>query len=86
MFSAGTLSSTVPLHRKTLIPDLSMTHTVTFDSNGGSAIEAQSVPNSGKAVRPADPTKEGYTFKGWQQVMDAEGTLAEEAFGLGGGV
>ena len=38
---------------------------VTFDSDGGSAVEAQKVKYNEKAVKPADPTKEGYTFKGW---------------------
>ena len=41
------------------------THTVTFDSDGGSAVEAQTINEGNKATKPADPTKEGYTFKGW---------------------
>ena len=41
-----------------------MTHTVTFDSNGGSAVDAQTVDDGGKAVKPADPTRDGYTFAG----------------------
>ena len=40
-------------------------YTVTFNSNGGSAVKAQTVKNGAKAPRPADPTKSGYTFKGW---------------------
>ena len=40
-------------------------HTVTFDSNGGSAVKAQTVKNGAKASKPASPTKSGYTFKGW---------------------
>lgn len=42
-----------------------VTCTVTFDSNGGSAVTAQTVESGNKATKPADPTKEGYTFKGW---------------------
>lgn len=38
---------------------------VTFDTDGGSAIEKQSVVNGGKVTRPADPTKENNTFAGW---------------------
>ena len=40
-------------------------YTVTFDSNGGSAVKAQAVKNGAKAPRPADPAKSGYLFKGW---------------------
>ena len=40
--------------------------TVTFDSDGGSEVEAQEVEENATAEKPADPTKEGFTFKGWQ--------------------
>ena len=40
-------------------------YTVTFQSNGGSAVESQTVSKNGKAVRPADPVKEGCGFLGW---------------------
>ena len=43
----------------------SLYKTVTFNSNGGSAVAAQTVDNGGKATKPADPTKSGYTFGGW---------------------
>ena len=39
--------------------------TVTFDSDGGSAVQAQEIDKGAKAAEPADPTKEGYEFKGW---------------------
>ena len=38
--------------------------TVTFDSDGGSAVTAQKVLNS-PAIKPADSTKNGYLFAGW---------------------
>ena len=38
--------------------------TVTFDSDGGSAVTAQKVLNS-PAIKPADPTKNGYLFADW---------------------
>ena len=41
------------------------TYTVTFDSNGGTAVKAQSVSSGAKASKPADPTKAGHAFKGW---------------------
>ena len=40
-------------------------YTVTFDSAGGSAVTAQSIEAGQKATKPADPTKDGYDFKGW---------------------
>lgn len=40
-------------------------YTVNFDTDGGSRIEAQTVFYGDYAVVPANPTKEGYTFKGW---------------------
>ena len=39
--------------------------TVNFDSNKGTAVDSQLVPVGGKVAKPADPTKEGYTFSGW---------------------
>ena len=39
--------------------------TVTFDSDGGSAVAAVTVKSGEKAAKPADPAKDGYTFKGW---------------------
>ena len=41
-------------------------YTVTFDSNGGSAVAEQSVVYNGTATEPVvDPTRTGYTFVGW---------------------
>lgn len=40
-------------------------YTVTFDSNGGSEVEQQTVRAGETAVRPANPTKEGFSFRGW---------------------
>ena len=42
------------------------TWTVTFDSNGhGTAPAMQTVEEGENAVKPADPTAEGYVFRGW---------------------
>ncbi len=41
------------------------TVTVTFDVKGGSAVQAQTVESGKTAAKPADPTKEGFTFGGW---------------------
>ncbi len=55
-------------------------YTITFDSDGGSEVTAQAVPQNklaggstiqtydpakAVAVKPADPTREGFTFVGW---------------------
>ena len=40
------------------------THTVTFDSDGGSDVDQQEICNT-SAIKPADPTKNGYLFAGW---------------------
>ena len=41
------------------------TFTVTFDSDGGSVVESAVVKDGAKVTKPKDPTKAGYTFKGW---------------------
>ncbi len=38
---------------------------VTFASGGGSAVASQTVSYGDPAVKPADPTRVGYTFGGW---------------------
>lgn len=40
-------------------------YTVTFDSNGGSAVSPQTVNYGSKISRPSNPTRSGYTFVGW---------------------
>ena len=42
------------------------TYNVEFDSNGGSEVKSQEVACNNTVVKPTDPTREGYTFKGWQ--------------------
>ena len=46
-------------------PQAATKYTVTFDSNGGSAVSAQTITKGQKATKPADPTRSGYTFAGW---------------------
>ncbi len=39
--------------------------TVTFYSNGGTAVPSQTVRSEGKVKKPADPTRKGFKFSGW---------------------
>ena len=45
--------------------DANAVFTVTFDTDGGSAVAAQEVKNGEHATKPADPTKSGFTFDNW---------------------
>ena len=40
-------------------------YTVTFDSDGGSSVSKQTVVSGKTATKPSNPTRSGYTFKGW---------------------
>ena len=47
-------------------PTPAATYTVTFDSNGGSAVAAiTGIASGAKITQPADPTKTSNTFAGW---------------------
>ncbi|WP_229757709.1 S-layer homology domain-containing protein [Paenibacillus marchantiophytorum] len=41
------------------------TYTVSFNSNGGSAVGSQPVHYNSTSTKPTDPTRSGYTFGGW---------------------
>lgn len=61
-------SCTVSLRDVTFFGNVNMAlvkHQVSFDSMGGSAVEAQSVFHGDKAVSPASPVKTGFWFGGW---------------------
>ena len=59
-FDTDTVTRTMTLKAKWV-----QTHTVTFETNGGSAVNAVTVDHNDIVVKPADPTKSGYTFAGW---------------------
>ena len=40
-------------------------YTVTFNSNGGSAVSSITVSSGNTVTKPNDPSKYGYTFDGW---------------------
>ena len=56
-------------------------HTVTFNSNGGSAVSSGSFDTDGSVVEPTAPTRTGYTFLGWSATDG--GTLIEFPYAPG---
>ncbi|EKE87623.1 InlB B-repeat-containing protein [Idiomarina xiamenensis] len=44
-------------------------YTLSFDSNGGSAVAAQSIDYGATVTAPVAPTRLGYTFVGWSPVL-----------------
>lgn len=48
-----------------LISFMNKKYTVTFDSDGGTAVEKQTVNRNRIVIQPQDPKKEGYAFIGW---------------------
>lgn len=47
-------------------------YTVTFDSQGGSKVENQTVFEGGTATRPESPTKDGYQFDNWYEEAECK--------------
>ena len=56
--------------KKILPVESTESHTVTFNSNGGTEIEAQSILLGKKAVKPVTPIRQGYQFGGWYKNSD----------------
>ena len=46
------------------------TYIITFNSNGGSDVGSKTVLSGNKVSKPADPTKEGYSFAAWYTNVD----------------
>ena len=59
-FSTNTVTDNITLYARWIEQ-----HTVSFNSTGGSQVASQTVPDGGKATKPADPTRTGYVFDGW---------------------
>ena len=47
-----------------------LSHTVTFNTGEGSAVDSQVVADGAKATKPADPTRDGFVFAGWYADAD----------------
>ena len=61
-------------------------YTITFDTNGGSDIAPITHDYGTKITAPADPTRKGYTFKGWDkeipETMPAENITVKAQWGI----
>ncbi|HJJ30637.1 MAG TPA: InlB B-repeat-containing protein, partial [Methanocorpusculum sp.] len=53
--------------------------TVSFNSQGGSAVANQKITKGFNATRPADPTKTGYTFENWYNESACAGVFNFES-------
>lgn len=49
----------------TVYPLIAPKYDVVFNTNGGTTVSKQAILSGQKAMKPADPTKELYTFGGW---------------------
>ena len=58
------------------------TVTVTFDSNGGSEVEAQVIEEGGQAVEPEDPTNGDLYFAGWFLNPTADNIVDPETYDI----
>jgi uncharacterized repeat protein (TIGR02543 family) len=74
-----TIPETMPAQNITVKAQYTINqYTVTFDTDGGSEVSTNTVNYNADVSRPADPTKEGYTFSKWQKV-DGQ-TLSDYVF------
>ncbi len=62
--------TTMPLDGITLHARwLTNTYTITFDTNGGTEIDQMQISYGESIVLPEDPSRDGYTFAGWDQAI-----------------
>ena len=61
-----TFPTTMPAQNTTLTATWSInSYTITFDANGGSEVSSITKNYGETLTQPSDPTKDGYTFAGW---------------------
>lgn len=70
----GTTQTTEPSGTESTEPDPTdpqvKTYTVTFKDHDGTVLKTETVEEGKAATAPADPTREGYTFEGWDKTFD----------------
>ncbi len=65
--------ATMPATNTNIVADWTINqYTITFDVDGGTAIEAITQDYNTDVTAPADPTKTGYTFAGWDKEIPAK--------------
>ncbi len=84
LFGLALVTGCTPITDTPEVPE-ETTYTVTFNTDGGSTVESQTIKSGEKATKPADPTKtaidsETYTFDNWYTSDDNGTTLSETAF------
>ena len=66
------IPATMPAENKTISAKWKINqYTITFDTNGGSAIDPITQDYATDVTAPKDPTREGYTFAGWDKEIPA---------------
>ncbi|MCH2557915.1 MAG: InlB B-repeat-containing protein [Alcanivorax sp.] len=64
--------ATVPAQNLTLTAQWEVNqYTITFDSNGGSAVDALTLDYASAVTAPDAPTRKGYAFTGWSPALPA---------------
>ncbi len=56
------------------------TYKVTFSTDSGTEAAEQTVEENGRAEKPSNPAKDGFTFAGWYTSADGGTTLSETVF------
>ena len=64
------VKNTTVLVSSTATDSAAQIFTITFNSNGGSAVSEVKVRDGALANKPANPTKSGYAFDGWYKDAD----------------
>ena len=63
-FANETINADITLYAK-WTQNAPTSYTVTFNTNGGSTVNPQTIAAGEHVTKPADPTKDGFTFDGW---------------------
>ncbi len=62
------IPSTMPAENMTITAKWNVNrYTITFDSNGGTAVDSITADYGTAIIAPSDPTRTGYTFAGWDK-------------------